>query len=477
MKNLDNKDFLYLKIGHKIERQIQSGVLKLGDKLPSTRIMGQQYGVSISTVLQAYYYLESKSLIASKPRSGYYVTFSAHTLPDSPAMSNPDPNSILGKNTELIIDFFQNISTETVVNLSLGVPSEKLLPIAKLNKVLHEAIGSLTHGGTIQGDILGKKKLRRQIAQRSALWGGVLTEDDVIITSGCTSALSLALMAVTEPGDTIAVESPVYFGLIQLANTLGLRVIELPTHPLYGMDTEALQTAIDTNEIKAVAVISNFSNPMGNTMSDNSKKALVEIIEKHNIPLIEDDIYGEIYYGDHRPTTCKTYDTKGLVLLCSSFSKTLSSGYRIGWISPGKFKAEVIRLKLYVSSTTTTVTEEAVSLFLEKGRYDHHLRKLRQRLHANSLQFLVAIGKYFPEETKVSRPQGSFLLWVQLPAHIDTRVLYKSAVANGVRFSPGRIFTLQEQYCNCMRLSYALEWNNKVDDALKCLGQLIKDYK
>ena len=471
---IENKTFLYIDIAQKIEQQINDAVLKVGDKLPSIRVLQQEYGVSAGTILQAYYHLEAKSLIEPRPRSGYYVIFCSDSIPKSPVKSNPNQSSVLGGVTDLVVDFFQNLDNDTGVDFSLGVPSPELLPIAKLNKIMHEAIIKLPSGGISQGDIMGRTNLRRQIARRSVLWGGNLTEDDLIITAGCTSALSLSLLAVTKPGDTIAVESPVYFGLLQLANTLGLRVIELPTDPVLGMDIDALSTALRTNKIKAVAVISNFNNPMGNIMSDDSKKALVTLIQQYEIPLIEDDIYGDIYFGKSRPTTCKTFDDSGLVILCSSFSKTLAGGYRIGWVAPGKFRAEVMRLKLYLSATTTTITEEAMSIFLEKGRYDHHLRKLRQTLHANSLKYLGAIGRYFPEGTRVSKPKGSFLIWVELPENKDTRLLYEKAKSSQIRFSPGRIFTLQDQYNNCMRLSFGMVWNDDIDLALRKLGHLAK---
>ncbi len=477
LKSIPTKSYKYIEIANSIEQQIYEGVLKLGDKLPSLRVLQHEYGVSISTILQAYYQLEAISLIEPKAKSGYFVIFCSPDIPKNPVKSNPDQSSVKSSSTEIIVDFFQNLSIEKGVDFSLGVPSKELLPIAKLNKVMHEAVISLPLGGSAQGDILGRENLRRQIARRSILWGGKLTENDVIITSGCTSALSFSLITVTKPGDTIAVESPVYFGLLQLAKTLRLRVLELPTDPLTGIDLNALEKAIDKNDIKAIAIISNFNNPMGNTMSDDGKKALVKIIQKHNIPLIEDDIYGDIYYDESRPTTCKTYDDTGLVILCGSFSKTLASGYRVGWLAPGKYFDEIVKLKLYLSSTTATITEEALALFLEKGRYDHHLRKLRQTLHANSLKFLKAIVAYFPKDTRVSKPKGGFLLWVELAATIDTEVLYKLAECEEIRFFPGKIFTLQNQYTNCLRLSYGLVWNEEIDNALYRLGMLIKNYE
>lgn len=476
MNELATTGFLYVEIAEKLENQILEGVLQVGDKLPSLRVLQQEYGVSISTILQAYYFLEAKSLIESRPRSGYYVVFCGDKIPENPVKSSPDKLPVLGSSSDLIVDFFHKLDNDVGINFSRGVPSPELLPIAKLNKVMHEAIMKLPQGGTAQGGILGRISLRRQIARRSVLWGGNLKEDDLVITSGCTSALSLSLMAVTKPGDTIAVESPVYFGLLQLADTLGLRVHELPTDSVTGLDIDALKIALENTEIKAVAIVSNFSNPLGNTLPDANKKELVKVIQDHEIPLIEDDIYGDIYYGKQRPNTCKTYDDSGLVILCGSFSKTLASGYRIGWVAAGKFQEEVLRLKLYLSATTTTITEEAMAIFLEKGRYDHHLRKLRQTLHANSLKYMTAIVNYFPENTRVSKPQGGFLFWIELPHHIDTRLLLEKAEVFQIKFTPGRLFTLQDQYNNCMRLSYGLLWNAEIDAALQKLGALVKAY-
>lgn len=474
-EDIQKNTFLYLEIAQKIEAQIYDGTLKTGSKLPSVRILKNEYGVSVSTVLQAYYHLESKSLIEPKPRSGYYVVFCSKNSPESPEKTSPKQNAVLGSVTDMIIDFYHNLSNKDLVNLSLGVPTAELLPIAKLSKTMHETIIKLPAGGTYYDNIQGSENLRRQIAQRTLLWGGNLTENDIVVTAGCTNALLLTLMAVTKAGDTIVVESPVFFGILQLANTLKLRVIELPTDPIYGLDLEALKKLLKTKKVNAVILIPNFSNPTGSLMPDANKKEIVKIIQQYQIPLIEDDICGEIYYGKKRPSTCKSYDDSGLVLWLGSFSKTLAGGYRVGWVAPGKFMSEIMKLKLYLSSSTTTIPQEAIAGFLSTGRYDYHLRKLRHTFHANSLQYIRAIGEYFPEDTLVSKPKGSFLLWVELNKSISTRILFEKAKKHNIIFMPGDIFTLQEQYHNCMRLSYGMVWNDKIEGGLRKLGSLAKE--
>lgn len=331
---------------------------------------------------------------------------------------------------------------------------------------------SLPGNGTAYEEIQGNAKLRTDIARWSFTWGGNLTEEDVVTTAGAMNALSYGMMATTRRGDTIAVESPVYFGILQLAKSLGLKVLELPTHPVTGIDPDALKNVL--HKIKLCLLVSNFNNPLGSCMPEENKKAVVHMLAEKEIPLIEDDLYGDVYFGTSRPKPCKAFDTEGLVLWCGSVSKTLAPGYRVGWVAPGKFKQRMIRLKLTHSVSSTTITQQAIADFLENGRYENHLRRMRRTLHCNSLQFIRAIGEYFPECTRVSRPQGGFVLWLELDKKINTADLYTKALQHSISIAPGRMFTLQDQFNHCMRLSYGLQWGGETENALKKLGALVK---
>lgn len=466
-------ELIYLRIANNIEHKINNEVIKLGDKLPSIREMCREHGVSMSSALQAYYVLEGKGLIESRPQSGYYVCYSNKRFLRTPETTQP-VNTTEAQDTEMIINkVYAEIGTKNNTNFSLGVPSAALLPVAKLNKALTHAIRNLD-GGTDYGLIQGNEKLRRQIARGSFTWDGELNEHDIVSTAGCMNALSFCLLSLVQKGDTIAVESPVYFGILQLAKNLGLRVMELPTNPTTGVEIDALKKALQTKKIKLCLLISNFNNPLGSCMPDEHKKEVVKLMERYNVPLIEDDLYGDVYFGNHRPKCCKTYDESGIVLWCGSVSKTLAPGYRVGWVAPGKFKEEILKTKRYHSVSASEITQEAIGDFLENGRYENHLRKLRHTLHCNSMQYMRAICEYFPHDTKVSHPQGGFIQWVELNKKINTIKLYELAVQQKISFAPGRMFTLQKQYDNCMRLSYGLEWNEKVENSLKTLGRLAK---
>ena len=470
---MKNSNYLYQQFADRIEKQIKSGVLNVGDKLPSIREVCAETGYSMSTVSKAYYEVESRSLIESRPQSGYYVSnISARIIPE-PSSSKPTL-SVKNIDREDLIDLvYGGMNAKNITMLSLGFPSNELLPIAKLNKGMIQAMRQLPNSGTSYEEMQGNSNLRKEIARWSFTWGGSLTEDDIITTPGCISAISHCLMTLTKPGDTIITESPVYFGVLQLAKSLGLYVMELPTNMTTGIELEALKKALSTKKVKACVVISNFSNPSGSIMPIEHKKEVVQLMEFYNIPLIEDDIYGDLYFGSSRPTNCKTYDESGIVLCCSSVSKTLAPGYRVGWVSPGKFKKEILRNKLYHTLSSPTITHEVVGDFLKNGRYENHLRKIRQILNHNCNNYINTVLESFPTGTKVSQPQGGFFLWVELGKSIDTAAFYHLAMKHNISIAPGRIFSFQDQFSNCMRLSFGLPWSNELRESIKTLGRLL----
>ncbi|MCC9070372.1 PLP-dependent aminotransferase family protein [Flavobacterium sp. F-65] len=470
---MKNTNYLYLQFADRIEKQIRSGLFNVGDKLPSIREICAETGYSMSTVSKAYYEMESRSLIESRPQSGYYVSnISSRTIPE-PTPSSPIISCANIEREDLIDQVYGSMMDKNVTVLSLGCPSNDLLPIAKLNKGMVQAMRQFPNSATGYDEVQGNLNLRKEVARWSFTWGGTITEDDVITTPGCIGAISHCLMTLTKPGDTIITESPIYFGILQLAKSLGLYIMELPTNMTTGIELDALKKALSSKKIALCLVMSNFSNPSGSMMPVEHKKEVVRLIEHYNVPLIEDDIYGDLYFGSSRPTNCKTYDESGIVLCCNSVSKSLAPGYRVGWVMPGKFKKEILRTKLYHTISCPTITHEVVADFLKNGRYENHLRKIRQTLHHNSINYINTILESFPAGTKVSQPQGGFFLWLELDKKIDTAVFYQLAMKHNISIAPGRIFTFQDQFCNCMRLSYGLPWSNELRQSIQTLGMLV----
>ncbi|GAB3524286.1 aminotransferase-like domain-containing protein [Emticicia fontis] len=473
---LTSDEFLYERIASVIERQIIKGVLKVGEKIPSLRTICQEYGVSQSTALQAYYFLESKALIEARPQSGYFVCNSPKKMLDVPMVSNPSNHHFEGTIETLVSRVYDNMGIrEKYISLSLGIPANELLPIAKLNKGLVQAMRQMEGSGIPIEHPQGNEKLRKQIARWAFAMEANLDPDNIITTSGCLNAISYCLMALTRPGDTIVLESPVSFGMIQVAQSLQLNIIELPCYAETGIDLKTLEETLSQTPIKLILLITNFSNPLGSCMPDENKKILVELLEKYQIPLIENDINADVYFGNQRPKSCKTFDKTGLVLWCGSVSKSLAPGYRVGWVEAGRFKEQVLKKKLYHAISSTSITEEAIAIFLENGRYETHLRKLRNTLYYNYLQYLKIINEFFPEGTKASRPKGGFVLWLELDERIDTVELYERAIKQKISIAPGKMFTLRNQFNNCLRLNFGLHWNDQTYEALKTLGQIAKD--
>lgn len=472
MKKKKTPTLLYLRIAGIIQQQINDEVRRVGDKLPSIRTICLEYGVSPSTALQAYHHLESKGLITARPQSGYYVTISRrpHAMP-----STSQAKKIMGNGdiNELVARVYSTLGEKKYLPFSLGVPDTSLLPVARLNKGLVQAMRELPGSGVAYEDPMGNEYLRKQIARWSYAMEARIDHRNIIITAGCLHAISHCLMAITQAGDTIAMESPVSFGMLQVAQSLRLQIIELPTHPQTGIEIDALKNVLIKRKIKACLLISNFSNPLGSCMPDENKKEVVKLLQHHNIPLIENDLNGDIYFGSHRPKSCKTYDETGLVLWCGSVSKSLAPGYRVGWVEAGKYKEQVERVQLYHNITNTTITQQVIARFLENGRYEMHLRKLRQTLHKNYLQYINAIHNWFPNDTRVSQPQGGFVLWVELNKKSSALDLYEKALLQKISIAPGKMFTLTNQFSNCMRLNYGLEWNARTEMGLKTLGKLI----
>jgi DNA-binding transcriptional MocR family regulator len=467
-------DHLYLQVATGIEKMIADDVLKIGDKLPSVRMLSEEYGISMGTAFQAYYHLEGKGLIESRPKSGYYVRFNHRRFPEMPKQIRPEPISHDVSVKEMISSIYMDIAAADVINFALAVPDISLLPAAKLNKSVVHALRNTKDHGINYEHTQGNPELRKQIARLAFNWGGKVQPEEVIVTTGCLEAITICLRAVTRPGDTVAVECPAYFGIYQAAESLGLKVVEITSCSINGIELDCLEEAIENYSIKACIVVPNFNNPLGSCMPDENKKKLVDIISKHNIPLIEDDIYGEMYFGKSRPKTCKYFDRKGLVMHCSSLSKSLAPGYRIGWTIPGKFFDEVRQMKRALNISSPSLTQAAVAHFLKIGRYEYHLKNLRKALHTQCLRYMQAIIEYFPADTKISRPHGGFVLWLQLNKKINSFKLRTEAMKHKISIVPGRIFSANCNYTHFIRISFGKPWSEDVDYGLMMLGKLIK---
>lgn len=466
--------FRYEQVAGQIVQLIEKGTYRPGDRIPSVRQMSRQQGVSISCVLQAYWQLESRGVIEARPQSGYYVCAPAIAHLPEPEISSPslDPSHV--NLHDLMMMVMRDTLNPGLVQLGAAMPNLELLPTERMNRIMARVARTASKEMHQYQIPPGDERLRIQIARRAVNSGCQLSPDDIVITSGGTEAIALCLHAVCKPGDIVAVESPMYFGTLQIVEVQGLRALEIPTNPRDGISLDALKFAIEHNPIKAVLTISNFSNPLGSCIPDEKKKELVELLTRYDIPLIDNDVSGEIYFTEKRPHVTKAFDTKGLVMLCSSFSKDIGPAHRVGWVAPGRYKHVLEWLKFTLSTSTSNLAQAAIAEFLASGGYDHQIRRLRREYANNVAMLSQAVTQTFPEGTRVTRPSGGYVLWVQLPEMVDSLELYSMALKGGITITPGYLFSPTNQFSNFVRLN-AAAWNLPIERAVKKLGDMAKE--
>ena len=461
----------YEQLADVVAEMIRSSVLAPGDKIPSIRQASAQHGVSPSTVFQAYYLLESRGLIRARERSGYYVSDNVRKLLPEPAPSLPDPTLTEVSVNDLIFSVLDAMQQPDVLPLGAAFPSAELFPLERLSQSLRRANRSGDSAGVDTNLSPGNEALRRAISRRYMTAGIPVSPDDIVITNGALEALTLSLQAITQPGDVVAIESPGFYAALQAIQMLKLKALEIPMDPGDGMDVVALEQALEVQTISACWCMTNFQNPLGSTMTASKKMALVELLAKHEVPLIEDDVYGELYFGSNYLQPAKAFDNKGLVIHCSSFSKSLAPGYRIGWAIPGRYFEKIRRAKLMTTLSACVPAQLAIADYLHKGFYDRYLRKLRHLLEDQQLLMAAAVATHFPPGTKVSRPLGGYFLWVELPVGIDAMALYRLSLERGVSIAPGPIFSASGDYSNCIRLNYGLP-REVLEPAIETVGRL-----
>jgi DNA-binding transcriptional MocR family regulator len=461
---------LYLKVARKLEGQIQQGAFAIGDQIPSVRQLSQQHRVSVSTVLQAYFWLEGKGWIEAKPKSGFYVRGASESASPVP-VCKPDPcKPTPVTSSELIADLLQ--ASRRTVKVSFGAAFADILPTNQVNSIVRRISRRAPSHAATHEHAPGSWPLRQQIARRSVAAGCSFLPEDITVTCGALEGLNLALRAVGKPGDVVATESPTFFNILQAVESLGMKAIEIPTDCETGMNLELLERALKNHRISAYIAITNCHNPLGYVLSDRKKQALVELLDRYDVALIEDDVYGDLAFAPQRPRLAKSFDRTGRVIVCGSFSKTISPGLRLGWVHSERYQSRIAQLKLITNIASPSLSEAVVTEFLESGAYDRNVRHMRVLFEQQVRTYRNAVSKYFPEGTAISRPMGGYVLWIELPKYVDSITLYHAAMKEGIGISPGPIFTATGKFRNYMRLNCGLKWSDEVDRAILKLGKL-----
>lgn len=468
-------NFRYVALANEIQDSIMKGKFASGEKLPSLRKLHRQMGLSVSTVHQAYIELEKRGRVEAREKSGFYVK----ALNKSP-LCKPIRERGVDKPCRVVVNdlaetIIQDLQSDDVLQLGAAIPSRELMPLKQLSRIMKSIPAADLQNHIANYDLCaGNTELREELSKRMLGFASGISSQDIITTNGCLDAVSLCLRTVANPGDTILVESPAFHCFLQLIEDLKMYVIEIPGCPEEGIDPTVFQKTLASNKIAACLLNSNFQNPIGSVISKQNKSTILKIADTYAVPIIEDDIYGDLFYGDKRPVTFKSMDKNGMVLYCSSFSKTLAPGLRTGWTVPGKFTDAMVRLKLNSAISNPGINPAVVAQFLKSGAYDRHLRQLRNKLKNQASAMAIAVSKHFPADTQITFPKGGMFIWVVLNKKIDSLEVYQRAYQQKISILPGIICSSSSRYNHCLRINCGIKWSPRLETGIKTLGRIIK---
>jgi len=446
---------LYRRLAEGFRQGLAAGRYRPGERLPSVRQLSESLDLSLSTVNQALRLLEAEGWVEVRPQSGCYVT---HQLPVPEATQAPPPTPV--KRTELGLSLLKEASQPELTRLGATIPNPDLLPTQDIRRHMQRLA---REGWPNRYDWpRGSPELRQQIARLSLDAGISVGPEDVLLSAGCLDALVACLRVLCREGDVVAVESPTFFGYLEIIEMLRLRALEVPSHPQTGLRLGVLRRALAEHDVRCVLVTPNFSNPQGALMSEDDKRELAGL----GLPVIENDVSGELSYATPRPLTAKARDTEGNVLYCSSFSKTLGPEWRVGWVLAGRYQAEVERTLTYQNFGSSALVRRALADYLASGAYAGAVRRAR-RIYARQAAQTWDILRQMPG--RVYLPQGGKMLWAELSC--DALGVYRKAREQRISVTPGQLYSTGGWYDHCLRINCSYG-GPEVEAALRRLVQV-----
>lgn len=364
-----------------------------------------------------------------------------------------------------------------IISFAGGLPAPELFPVEKIKEATDVVMDEAGRKALQYGITEGYPKLREQIAERIREKNGIETGiDNITLVAGSQQGLDFIGKMFIDPEDVVILESPSYLGAINAFQPYSPNFIEVPTDD-GGMIMEELDKILATTEkVKLIYVIPDFQNPSGRTWTLERRQKFMEIVTKYEIPVIEDNPYGELRYKGEFMPSLKSMDEKGLVLYLGTFSKILAPGYRLGWICAGDAYIEKINLIAQAAVLqTSTITPMIISKFIELNDLDEHVEKIRAVYKHRCDVMIDAMKEYFPPEAKFTIPDGGLFTWVELPDYIDTKKMAAEAIEQKVAYVPGIGFFPNGGNHHCMRLNYSCMPDERIVEGIKRLAQVIKN--
>ncbi len=459
---------LYGQVFDRLRDDISAGRLLPGERLPSVRVYSQQLGVSKNTVLQAYARLEERGYIMAREKQGFFVTSrdEESVVPSFPTRQVRVERLDVVDEVQWTLDA---LADPDIINVSAALPDPKLIPNAQVARFMRQHADKISTYADPRGELSLRQALERRYREREANWNA----DDVVITSGALEAIHLVLSALCRPGDIVLIENPTYYMYFKVLRALGLTAVAISSSATDGINLQEVERALKSERVAAILVQPHFSNPLGSEMSEQAKERLVALAHKFSVPLLQDDINGELAFDGRKRRSLLSFPQADQVIFISSFSKMFSPGVRIGWIISPKHHEIFKQAKSRLSVCQSSPGQLAMADFLNKGNPERWLKKMRKTLAARFLDYKHFILNHFPKGTSMTHPGGGFVTWVKLPLEYDAMALSRQARKRGIVLTAGPIFSADQSFGNCLRFNYAFALEGKQLKAMKEIAALL----
>jgi 2-aminoadipate transaminase len=381
---------------------------------------------------------------------------------------------VLKLETSIIREILKISSQPGVISFAGGLPAPELFPLEELKLIMVDVLDTPGPDSLQYSLSRGVTPFREIIAKRASDRGTPSEIDNILITAGAQQGIELIARAFVDRGDYVLVENPTYVGALQAFNYYQARYIHVEMDG-EGMRVDQVEEKLKKYGIKLIYTVSNFQNPTGITMSESRRAELTEVAARYNVPIIDDNPYGDIRFEGEKVPTLKSIGGDGVIAI-RSFSKIVAPGFRIGWMNgPKPIMSQFEKVKQCTDLHTNTFNQFVLYEYMKRGLLDPHIDKIKADYRTKRDNMLRALEAYFPTEVKWTHPQGGLFLWLELPKHVSSKELFPKAIEQKVAYVPGAPFFANGGGENTMRLNFSTSRVEEATEGIKRLGKLIKE--
>jgi DNA-binding transcriptional MocR family regulator len=480
---------LYVQLRDQLRALVHVGDLRPGDRIPASRELAIMLGVHRTTVANAYAELESEGLIQGHVGRGTFIKGNGNGLKLTP----PPPPVLNGGNGirwellfadergEEVLTRLTASAPENALSFVMARPAQEFFPVEDLQACVNAVLRREATDVLNLGPSDGYPPLKAAVLDLLQHDGIAARDENLLITDGCQQSLDLISKAFVRPGDSVILENPTYPGAIAIFSGTRARCLGVPmrTHAepgtSLGLDLEALEATLAANRVKLIVLTPDFQNPTGTSMPLASRRKVLELASRHQVPLVEDHIYARLYAREDRLPSLKHLDRSNIVIHIDSFAKAAFPGLRVGWIVAPAAAVDRLRVVKQITNLhTDQLAQATLAEFLRRGMFSRHVAKMRKVYASRLIALDEALRKNMPEETRWTRPEGGMCLWLELPPGFDASELLIHSKERGVLFAPGRYFYAQNPLPNTLRLGFAGLDEKQIARGVATIAELLR---